>query len=54
MQSLREFIAYMRLENLKIKPRRGIKRDKSDELSAPTATNSVYSKDFMSDSLTES
>jgi len=43
---------YRELElNLRIKPRRRIKRDKPDELSVPTAINQVWSMDFMSDSL---
>ncbi len=37
--------------NLRIKPRRRIKRDKPDALSVPIAPNQVWSIDFMSDSL---
>ncbi len=39
--------------NLRIKPKRRIKRDKPDALSVPTAVNQVWSIDFMSDSLTD-
>ena len=43
---------YRELElNLRIKPRRRIKRDRPEELSVPTAINQVWSMDFMSDSL---
>jgi putative transposase len=43
---------YQELElNLRIKPRRLIKRDRPDELPMPTAINQVRSIDFMSDSL---
>lgn len=43
---------YRELElNLRIKPKRRIKRDKPDALSVPTAQNQVWSMDFMSDSL---
>ena len=45
---------YRKLElNLRIKPRRRIKRDKPDALSVPLAPNQVWSIDFMSDSLTD-
>lgn len=37
--------------NLRIKPKRRIKRDKPDALSVPVAPNQVWSIDFMSDSL---
>ena len=48
----RVYRIYRELElNLRIKPRRRIKRDKPDELSVPTAINQVWSMDFMSDSL---
>ena len=43
---------YCELElNLRIKPKRRIKRDKPEALSVPTAINQVWSMDFMSDSL---
>ncbi len=43
---------YRELElNLRIKPKRRIKRDKPDALSVPTAVNQIWSMDFMSDSL---
>lgn len=43
---------YRELElNLRIKPRRRIKRDKPDALSVPDAINQVWSMDFMSDTL---
>ena len=48
----RVYRIYRELElNLRIKPRRRIKRDKPDALSVPTAINQVWSMDFMSDSL---
>lgn len=48
----RVYRIYRELElNLRIKPRRRIKRDRPDELSVPTAINQVWSMDFMSDSL---
>lgn len=48
----RVYRIYRELElNLRIKPRRRIKRDKPDVLSVPTAINQVWSMDFMSDSL---
>ena len=43
---------YRELElNLRIKPRRRLKRDRPDPLSEPVAINQVWSMDFMSDSL---
>jgi putative transposase len=43
---------YRELElNMRIKPKRRIKRDKPDALSVPIAPNQVWSIDFMSDSL---
>lgn len=39
--------------NLRIKPKRRIKRDKPEALSVPTEPNQVWSMDFMSDSLTD-
>ena len=43
---------YRELElNLRIKPKRRIKRDKSDALSVPDTINLVWSMDFMSDTL---
>jgi len=48
----RVYRIYRELElNLRIKPRRRIKRDKPDTLSVPLAINQVWSMDFMSDSL---
>ncbi|AHF01117.1 integrase [Thiomicrospira aerophila AL3] len=48
----RVYRIYRELElNLRIKPKRRIKRDKPDALSVPTAINQVWSMDFMSDSL---
>ena len=48
----RVYRIYRELElNLRIKPKRRIKRDRPDELSEPTAVNQVWSMDFMSDSL---
>src|SRR5690554_5150126 len=50
----RVYRIYRELElNLRIKPRRRIKRDKPDALSIPTAINQVWSMDFMSDSLSD-
>jgi len=48
----RVYRIYRELElNLRIKPRRRIKRDRPDELSVPTSINQVWSMDFMNDSL---
>ena len=48
----RVYRIYGELElNLRIKPKRWIKRDKPDALSVPIAQNQVWSIDFMSDSL---
>ncbi len=48
----RVYRIYRELElNLRIKPKRRIKRDKPDALSVPTAINQVWSMDFMSDTL---
>jgi putative transposase len=50
----RVYRIYRELElNLRIKPKRRIKRDKPDALSVPMAINQVWSMDFMSDSLTD-
>lgn len=50
----RVYRIYRELElNLRIKPRRRVKRDKPDALSIPTAINQVWSMDFMSDSLSD-
>lgn len=50
----RVYRIYRELElNLRIKPRRRIKRDRPDPLSVPRAINQVWSMDFMSDSLTD-
>ena len=50
----RVYRIYRELElNLRIKPKRRIKRDKPDALSVPTAINQVWSIDFMSDSLSD-
>ncbi len=48
----RVYRIYRELElNLRIKPRRRIKRDRPDELSESVAINQVWSMDFMSGSL---
>ena len=48
----RVYRIYRELElNLRIKPRRRIKRDKPEALSVPDKINQVWSMDFMSDSL---
>lgn len=48
----RVYRIYRDLElNLRIKPKRRIKRDKPDALSVPTSVNQTWSMDFMSDSL---
>ncbi len=48
----RVYRIYRELElNLRIKPRRRIKRNRPDELSEPVAINQVWSMDFMSNSL---
>ena len=39
--------------NLRIKPRRRIKREKPEELSVPAAPNTVWSMDFMVDRLAD-
>jgi hypothetical protein len=39
--------------NLRIKPRRRIKRDKPEALSVPSEINQTWSMDFMADSLTD-
>lgn len=50
----RVYRIYRELElNLRIKPKRRIKRDRPDVLSEPTAINQVWSMDFMSDSLAD-
>jgi len=50
----RVYRIYRELElNLRIKPKRRLKRDKPDALSVPTAPNQVWSIDFMSDSLAD-
>lgn len=50
----RAYRIYRELElNLRICPRRRIKRDKPDALSVPEAINQVWSIDFMSDSLSD-
>lgn len=48
----RVYRIYKALElNLRIKPKRRIKRDKPEALSVPETINQVWSMDFMSDSL---
>jgi len=37
--------------NLRIKPRKRLKRDKLDELAVPDVPNEVWSMDFMADRL---
>jgi len=50
----RVYRIYKELElNLRIKPRRRIKRDRPDPLGETTAINQVWSMDFMGDSLTD-
>lgn len=50
----RVYRIYRELElNLRIKPRRRLRRDKPDALSVPVAPNQVWSIDFMSDSLAD-
>ena len=50
----REYRIYRELElNLRIKPRRRIKRDHPGELGVPKAKNQVWSMDFMSDQLVD-
>jgi putative transposase len=50
----RVYRIYRELElNLRIKPRRRIKRDYPGELDVPTALNQVWSMDFMSDRLAD-
>ena len=48
----RVYRIYRDLElNLRIKPRRRLKRDRPDELAVPQAPNHVWSMDFMADQL---
>ncbi|CCG41138.1 hypothetical protein PHAMO_260005 [Magnetospirillum molischianum DSM 120] len=48
----RVYRIYRALElNLRIKPRKRLKRDKPDELTVPDAPNQVWSMDFMADRL---
>jgi putative transposase len=50
----RVYRIYCELElNLRIKPRRRIKRDRPDALCVPRAINQVWSIDFMSDALND-
>ena len=50
----RVYRIYCELElNLRIRPRKRIKRDKPDALAVPTDINQVWSMDFMSDSLSD-
>lgn len=50
----RVYRIYRELElNLRIKPKRRIKRDKPEALSVPEAANQVWSMDFMSDTLSD-
>ena len=50
----RMYRIYRELElNLRIKPRRRIKRDKPEALSVPSKINQTWSMDFMADSLTD-
>lgn len=50
----RVYRIYRELElNLRIRPKRRVKRDKPDALSVPQAINQVWSMDFMSDSLAD-
>jgi len=50
----RVYRIYRQLElNLRIRPKRRIKRNKPDALSVPTSVNQVWSIDFMSDSLAD-
>lgn len=50
----RVYRIYRELElNLRIKPKRRIKRDKPDALTVPTSANEVWSMDFMSDTLAD-
>ena len=48
----RVYRIYRELElNLRIKPRKRLKREKPDELAVPVAPNEVWSMDFMADRL---
>ena len=50
----RVYRIYCELElNLRIRPRKRIKRDKPDALAVPADINQVWSMDFMSDSLSD-
>ena len=50
----RVYCIYRELElNLKIKPKRRIKRDKPQKLAVPSNINQSWSMDFMHDALTD-
>ncbi|WP_438618900.1 DDE-type integrase/transposase/recombinase [Oryzifoliimicrobium ureilyticus] len=50
----RVYCLYRELElNLRIKPRRRLKREKPEELAVPDAPNVVWSMDFMADRLAD-
>lgn len=50
----RVYRIYRELElNLRIKPRRRLKREKPEELAVPDAPNTVWSMDFMADRLAD-
>jgi putative transposase len=50
----RVYRIYLALElNLRIKPRKRLKRDKPDAFSVPVTKNQVWSMDFMSDTLAD-
>ncbi|MFP3498915.1 IS3 family transposase, partial [Pseudomonas sp. SIMBA_059] len=50
----RVYRIYRELElNLRIKPRRRLKREKPEELAVPDAPNMVWSMDFMADRLAD-
>ena len=50
----RVYRIYRELElNLRIKPRRRLKRDRPDELAVPRKINAMWSMDFMHDSLSD-
>ena len=50
----RVYRIYRELElNLRIRPRRRLRRDRPDTLSVPTAANQVWSMDFMQDRLAD-
>ena len=52
LQGKRVYRIYCELElNLRIKPRKRLKRERPDELAVPETPNEIWSMDFMADRL---